>query len=68
MVLLRIDTRTGGFGKKNRRNGDHPNYRIIEIGQNTGKSPGDLRRLAVTRNSRERTSANADVKISKEVI
>ena len=28
--------------------GDHPNYRIIENGQNTEKSPGDLRRLAVT--------------------
>ena len=28
--------------------GDHPNYSIIEKGQNTEKSPGDLRRLAVT--------------------
>ena len=28
--------------------GDHPNYSIIENGQNTEKSPGDLRRLAVT--------------------
>ena len=28
--------------------GDHPNYCIIENGQNTEKSPGDLRRLAVT--------------------
>ena len=27
---------------------DHPNYYIIENGQNTKKSPGDLRRLAVT--------------------
>ena len=27
--------------------GDHPNYYIIENGQNTEKSPGDLRRLAV---------------------
>ena len=27
---------------------NHPNYSIIEIGQNTEKSPGDLRRLAVT--------------------
>ena len=27
---------------------DHPNYYIIENGQNTEKSPGDLRRLAVT--------------------
>ena len=28
--------------------GDHPNDSIIEDGQNTEKSPGDLRRLAVT--------------------
>ena len=28
--------------------GDHPNDSIIENGQNTEKSPGDLRRLAVT--------------------
>ena len=27
---------------------DHPNYYIIENGQNTEKSPGDLWRLAVT--------------------
>ena len=28
--------------------GDHPNDSIIENGQNTEKSPRDLRRLAVT--------------------
>ena len=28
--------------------GDHPNNSIIENYQNTEKSPGDLRRLAVT--------------------
>ena len=28
--------------------GDHPNYYIIENGQNTEKSPGDLRRLVVS--------------------
>ena len=28
--------------------GDHPNYCTIENDQNTEKSPGDLRRLAVT--------------------
>ena len=28
--------------------GDHPNYSIIENGHNTEKSPGDLKRLAVT--------------------
>ena len=33
---------------KSRTSGDHPNYYTIEIGQNTKKSPGDLRRLVVT--------------------
>ena len=28
--------------------GDNPNCSIVEIGQNTEKSPGDLRKLAVT--------------------
>ena len=27
---------------------DHPNYSIVEVGQKTEKSPGDLRRLVVT--------------------
>ena len=27
--------------------GDHPNYSIIKNGQNTEKSPGDLRKLTV---------------------
>ena len=27
---------------------DHSNYSIVEIGQNTEKSPGDSKRLAVT--------------------
>ena len=31
-----------------RMSGDNPNYNIIENGQNTEKSPGDFRRLAVT--------------------
>ena len=31
-----------------RMSGDHPNYCIIEISQNTVKSSGDLRRHAVT--------------------
>ena len=30
--------------------GDHPNYNIVENSQNIEKSPGDLRRLAVTQN------------------
>ena len=36
-----------GFGGW-RMSGDHPNYSIIENGQNNEKSPGDLRRPAVT--------------------
>ena len=31
-----------------RSSGDYPNRSIIKIGQNTEKSPGDLRRIAVT--------------------
>ena len=44
---LRIGTGTGGLGNK-RTSGDYPNNSIVEFGQNTEKSPGDLRRLAVT--------------------
>ena len=43
----RIIKWVGGLGNK-RTSRDHPNYYIIENGQNTEKSPGDLRRLAVT--------------------
>ena len=38
------------FGR-GRRSGDHANYKIIENGQITEKSPGDLKRLAVTQTS-----------------
>ena len=38
---------TGGLGRW-WMSGDHPNDSIFENGQNTKKSPGDLRRLAVT--------------------
>ncbi len=38
---------TGGLGRW-RTSGDHPNDSIIENGQNTKKTLGDLRRLAVT--------------------
>ena len=34
--------------KNNRTRKDHPNYCVIEISQNTEKSPGDLRRLVFT--------------------
>ena len=33
---------------KRESSGDHPNYSIIKIGQNTEKCPGDLWRLAAT--------------------
>ena len=39
--------RTGGLGSW-KTNGDLSNYCIIENGQNIEKSPGGLRRLAVT--------------------
>ena len=38
---------TGKLGN-NRTSGDHPNYCVIEIGQNTEKSSENLRRLAIT--------------------
>ena len=43
----RINKGNGGLGEK-RTIRVHPNYYNTEIGQNTEKSPGDLRRLAVT--------------------
>ena len=43
----RINARIGGLGNKRTR-GHHPNDSIVEIGQNTEKSPGDLRRVVVT--------------------
>ena len=48
---------TGGLGNK-RTNEAHPNYNNVYIGQNTEKSPGDLRRLDVMQNE----SANDGVK------
>ena len=43
----RIIKGTGGLGSW-KMSGDHPNYSITENSQNTEKSSGDLRRLAVT--------------------
>ena len=43
----RIGNGTGGLRNK-RTSGDHQNYNIVEIGPNTKKSPGDLKRIAVT--------------------
>ena len=41
-----IGTRIRELGNK-RTTEDHLNYNIVEIGQNTEKSPGDLRRLTI---------------------
>ena len=46
-VIKILIKNTGGLGDK-RMSGDHLNYCIVEIGQNTEKSSGDLRRLAFT--------------------
>ena len=42
----RVIKGTGGLGSC-RPSGDHPNYSIIENGQNTEKNRGDLRRLII---------------------
>ena len=42
----RFGKRTGGL-ESWRTSGDRPNNSIVKNGQNTEKSPGDLRRLAV---------------------
>ena len=47
LVTKRFGKRTRGLGN-NGTGGDYPNYRNIEIGQNTETSPRDLRTLAVT--------------------
>ena len=43
----RIGKATGKLRNKS-TSGNHPNYCIIKIGQNTEKNPGDYRKLAVT--------------------
>ena len=43
----RIIKKNGGLGSW-RTSGDDPNYSIIENGQNTEKSPGELKNLPVT--------------------
>ena len=47
VLFQRMDNGTGGLGNL-RTSGNYPNDIIIKICQNTEKSPGDLRRLAVT--------------------
>ena len=45
--MIAKGTRLGSW----QTSGEHPNDSIVENGQNTKKSPGDLRRLAVTQTS-----------------
>ena len=47
-------------------NRDHSDYRIVEIGPNTEKSPVGLRKLAVYSDSCESSSANAGIKFIEE--
>ena len=46
ILSKRVGKCTGNLGNKN-TSGDHQNYSIIEIVQNTEKSPRDLSKLAV---------------------
>ena len=57
---------TGGLGNK-KTSGDHPKLNITENGQNTEKSPGDLRRLAVTKTPVKNHQRKTDVKNSQGV-
>ena len=44
----RLSKRAGAVGNR-RMSVDYPNYRIVEVGQNTEKSPRNLRRLVTQR-------------------
>ena len=62
----RFGTGTGGL-KNKRTSGDYLNYSIIEIGQNTEKSPGDLRKLAVTHDPVKNHQQKLVWKISQKI-
>ena len=55
---------TARLGNK-RMSGDHPINSIVEIGQNTKESAGDLRRFAVTQPPVENPTAYTNVKNSQ---
>ena len=57
-VLKGLKREAGRVGTQ-RLKRDHPNYSIVEVGQNTEKSPGSLRRLD---DSSVRPSADANEK------
>ena len=46
-IYQRLRKRIWGLRNK-RTSGDHPNYSIIDVSQNTKKGPGDLRRLVIS--------------------
>ena len=73
IVIYALDTVTKrlvkGFGglRNKRTSGDHPSYSIIKIDQNTEKSSGDLRRLAVAQTPVEDDQLTLVWKTLKEV-
>ena len=62
----RIDTEPGELANK-QTSGDHTNYSIVEIGQNTQKSPGDLRRIFLTQTLVEYINKRGKQTNTKEV-
>ena len=64
-VAKKTVTRTEGSGN-NGTSGDCPNYSIVEIGQNTEKSPGDSRGLAVTQTPEKKDQLMLMLKTLKE--
>ena len=68
LVHLEQSERTGKWTRRlgnQKTKEDHPDNSITKIDQNTEKSPGGLRRLAVTQTSGEKPSDNARVKTSR---
>ena len=55
-----LEKKTGGIG--NQRNRDYPDHSSVKIHENTQKSLGGLRRLAVIETSANKPPANASVK------
>ena len=62
----KIGKRTGRLRNQRIRR-DHPDYSITKIGQNTEKSPGDLRRFAVTQTAVEEHQLKLGWKTLKKV-
>ena len=59
-----LGRKTGGTGIQ-RKNGNHRDYSIVKIDQNTQKSPGDPRNLAITNVD---LNINNDIKKSKNIL